>query len=35
MLYDPMEEKLPVREMLKGFCFALALIGLVCVGMLL
>ena len=35
MLYDPMEEKLPLKEMWRGFLFAMALIALVCVGMLL
>ena len=35
MLYDPMEEKLPVREILGGFMIAVTLIIIVVVGMLL
>ena len=35
MLYDPMEEKLPVREMAGGFLVAVTLIVIVVVGMLL
>jgi hypothetical protein len=35
MLFDPHEEKLPVREMLGGVLFALALLSLLIVGTLL
>ena len=35
MLYDPMTEKLPLKEMWGGFLFALALLAILVVGMLL
>jgi hypothetical protein len=35
MLFDPHEEKLPVREMLGGLAFALALLSILIVGMLI
>ena len=35
MLYDPMEEKLPIREMIGGAVFALTLLAILVVGMLL
>jgi formate/nitrite transporter FocA (FNT family) len=34
-LYDPHEEKLPLREMAGGFAFALALLLILIVGMLI
>ena len=35
MLYDPMEEKLPLKEMAGGFLIAVTLIVIVVAGMLL
>ena len=35
MLYDPMTEKLPLKEMWRGFMIAVTLIIIVVVGMLL